>query len=71
MVWPTHSYLVHSVDQRGAHLFIEQEPSTINEIVSLRKAMGLEVNGDDIQKLVEQHGEKLITNQLMDLRCKQ
>ena len=33
--------------------------------------MGLEVNEDNIEKLVEEHGQELTTNKLMDLHCEQ
>ncbi|XP_019512623.1 PREDICTED: tigger transposable element-derived protein 1-like [Hipposideros armiger] len=45
----------------------EQEPLVVDEIVSLGKTMGLEVNEDDIQELVEEHGQEPTTDQLMDL----
>ncbi|GBM57130.1 hypothetical protein AVEN_237371-1 [Araneus ventricosus] len=36
----------------------------VNEIVSLDKIMGLEVDNDDINKLVEQHSQELTTEEL-------
>ncbi|VFV30728.1 Hypothetical predicted protein [Lynx pardinus] len=33
--------------------------------------MGLEVNEDAIQELVEEHGQELTTDKLMDLHCEQ
>ncbi|KAM9457481.1 tigger transposable element-derived protein 1-like [Clarias gariepinus] len=49
----------------------EQKPvvEIENEIVSLGKKMGLEVNEDDIQELLEEHGHELTTDELMDLHC--
>ncbi|XP_023665526.1 histone-lysine N-methyltransferase EHMT2 isoform X7 [Paramormyrops kingsleyae] len=49
----------------------EQEPPVVNEIVSLGKTLGLEVNEEDIQELVEEHGQELTTDELMDLRREQ
>ncbi|XP_071977828.1 methionine aminopeptidase 1D, mitochondrial isoform X1 [Engystomops pustulosus] len=48
----------------------EFEP-IVDEIVFLGKAMGLEVNEDDIEELVEEHGQELTTEELMDLHCEQ
>ena len=49
----------------------EHELPVVNEIVSLWKTVGLEVNEDNIQELAEEHGQELNTEQLMDLHCKQ
>ena len=49
----------------------EQEPPVVDEIVSLRKIMGLEVNEDNIQELVEEHVQELNTDKLMDLHHEQ
>ncbi|KAM6168259.1 tigger transposable element-derived protein 1-like [Erethizon dorsatum] len=49
----------------------EQEPPVVDEIVSLGKTMGLEVNEDDIQELVEERGQELTTEELMDLHREQ
>ncbi|KAJ7303222.1 hypothetical protein JRQ81_012158 [Phrynocephalus forsythii] len=49
----------------------EQEPAVVREIVSLGKALGLEVNEDDVQELVEEHGRDLTTDELMDLHREQ
>ncbi|XP_018410276.1 PREDICTED: tigger transposable element-derived protein 1-like [Nanorana parkeri] len=49
----------------------EQESPVVDEIVSLGKTMGLEVNEDDIQELVEEHGQELTTDELMHLHCEQ
>ncbi|XP_068224266.1 tigger transposable element-derived protein 1-like, partial [Palaemon carinicauda] len=38
----------------------------VEEIVSLGKSMGLEVDEDDITKLVEEHHEELITEELLE-----
>ncbi|VFV43260.1 Hypothetical predicted protein, partial [Lynx pardinus] len=45
----------------------QQELPVIDESVSLGKTTGLEVNGDDIQELVEEHGQELTPNKPMDL----
>nr|XP_020452715.1 tigger transposable element-derived protein 1 [Monopterus albus] len=49
----------------------EQQPPVVDEIMSLGKTMGLEVNEDDIQELVEEHGQELTTNELIDLHREQ
>ncbi|XP_013365403.1 PREDICTED: tigger transposable element-derived protein 1-like [Chinchilla lanigera] len=49
----------------------EQEPPVVDEIMSLGKTLGLEVNEDDIQEMVEEHGQELTTEELMDLHRKQ
>uniref|UniRef100_A0A8D2J1Y1 DDE-1 domain-containing protein n=2 Tax=Varanus komodoensis TaxID=61221 RepID=A0A8D2J1Y1_VARKO len=65
-LWPD---CVPGHDMEGlAH---KQEPPVVNEIVSLGKAMGLEVDEDDIQELVEEHGQELTTDELMDLHREQ
>ena len=45
----------------------KQEPPAVNKTVSLGKSMRLEVNEDDSQELVEEHGQELTTDELMDL----
>ncbi|VFV45836.1 Hypothetical predicted protein, partial [Lynx pardinus] len=49
----------------------EQEPPVADDIVSLGRTMGLEVNEDNIQDLAEEIGRELTTNELMDLNRKQ
>lgn len=49
----------------------ENEPPIVDEIVSLGKTMGLEVNDADIQELVEEHSQELTINELMDLHREQ
>ena len=49
----------------------EQGPPVVDEIVCLWKTMGLEVNEDYIQELVEEHVPELNTGELMDLQCEQ
>jgi len=49
----------------------EQELPVVDEIVSLGKIMGLEVNEDNIQVLVEEHVQELNTDELMDLHREQ
>ncbi|GBN37484.1 hypothetical protein AVEN_26089-1 [Araneus ventricosus] len=41
----------------------------VNEMVSLVKIMGLDVDNNDIDELVEDHSEELITEKLMELHC--
>ncbi|KAJ7317101.1 hypothetical protein JRQ81_003263 [Phrynocephalus forsythii] len=45
----------------------DQEPVVVNDIVSLGETMGLEVDEDDVQELVEEHGQELTTDELIDL----
>ncbi|VFV43162.1 Hypothetical predicted protein [Lynx pardinus] len=45
----------------------DQELPVVTKSVSLGKARGLEVNKDDIQELVEEHGQELTTDELTDL----
>ncbi|PNF40924.1 hypothetical protein B7P43_G14973 [Cryptotermes secundus] len=41
----------------------------VNEIVSLAKIMGLEVDNNDIDELVEENSQELTTEELMELHC--
>ncbi|PNF38634.1 hypothetical protein B7P43_G02310 [Cryptotermes secundus] len=41
----------------------------VNEIVALAKTMGLEVDNNDIDELVEEHSQELTTEDLMELHC--
>ncbi|PNF27366.1 hypothetical protein B7P43_G01189 [Cryptotermes secundus] len=41
----------------------------VNEIVSLAKIMGLEVDNSDIDELVEEHIQELTTEELMEFHC--
>ncbi|GBM72560.1 hypothetical protein AVEN_81831-1 [Araneus ventricosus] len=41
----------------------------VNEIVSLAMIGGLEVDSNDIDKLVEEHNQERTTKELMDLHC--
>ncbi|PNF19045.1 hypothetical protein B7P43_G11706 [Cryptotermes secundus] len=41
----------------------------VNEIVSLIKIMGLEVDNNDIDELVEKHSQELTTEELMEFHC--
>ena len=49
----------------------EQQPPVVDETVSLGKTRGLEVNKDDIQELVEEHGQEPTTDELMGLHHEQ
>nr|XP_033807654.1 tigger transposable element-derived protein 1-like [Geotrypetes seraphini] len=49
----------------------EQEPPIVNEIVSLGTTLGLDMNEDDIQELMEERGQELTTDELMDLNLVQ
>ncbi|PNF35334.1 hypothetical protein B7P43_G02588 [Cryptotermes secundus] len=41
----------------------------VNKIVSLAKIMGLEVDNNDIDDLLEEHSQELTTEELMELHC--
>nr|XP_023656335.1 tigger transposable element-derived protein 1-like isoform X2 [Paramormyrops kingsleyae] len=66
-VWP------EAVPQRDFEGFEEQEEEMIDdlflmeEIVSLGRSMGLEVDGGDVQELVEEHDPELSTQDLHEL----
>ncbi|XP_066231909.1 zinc finger MYM-type protein 6 isoform X4 [Saccopteryx leptura] len=49
----------------------EPEVSVVEEIVSLGKSMGLEVNEEDIDDLIEKHSEELTTEELKELQQQQ
>ncbi|XP_064121668.1 tigger transposable element-derived protein 1-like [Macrobrachium nipponense] len=46
----------------------EPEPIVVDEIVSLGKSMGLEVDEADMNDLVEEHQEELMTQELIELQ---
>ncbi|GBM32881.1 hypothetical protein AVEN_21748-1 [Araneus ventricosus] len=41
----------------------------INQIASLYKIMGMEVDNNDIYELVEEHSQEVTTEELMELHC--
>ncbi|GBM41583.1 hypothetical protein AVEN_169181-1 [Araneus ventricosus] len=43
--------------------------SVVNEIVSLAKIRGLEVDSNDIDEIVEEHNQELTTEELTELHC--
>ena len=45
--------------------------SAVEDAVSLGKSMGLEVDGDDVEALVEDHNTELPTEELQDLQREQ
>ncbi|XP_040177160.1 tigger transposable element-derived protein 1-like isoform X2 [Rana temporaria] len=45
----------------------ELEPPVVHQILSLGEIMGLEVNEEDIEELLEEYGQELTTDELMDL----
>ncbi|KAM9457775.1 tigger transposable element-derived protein 1-like isoform 1-T1 [Clarias gariepinus] len=67
-LWPD-CVLESDLDSNPAWFAQEQEPLVVNEIVSLGKILGLEVNDGDIQELLEEHVQELTTDELMDLHC--
>ncbi|XP_070586956.1 tigger transposable element-derived protein 1-like, partial [Erythrolamprus reginae] len=60
-----------AVSNRTSETLEEAEPIILEEIVSLGQSMGLEVNEDDIEDLVEEHSEELTTEELKDLQQQQ
>ncbi|XP_070619108.1 tigger transposable element-derived protein 1-like [Erythrolamprus reginae] len=48
--------------------FEQAEPVILEEIVSLGKSMGLEVNEDDIDDLIEEHNQEQTTEELKELQ---
>ncbi|KAL6464622.1 hypothetical protein MHYP_G00269390 [Metynnis hypsauchen] len=59
------------MSERTFEGFDQPEPIILEELVSLGKSMGLEVNENDIDDLVEEHGEELTTEELKDLQQQQ
>lgn len=67
-LWP---HVAADRDFEGFEPEIEPESEVLEEIVSLGKSMGLEVDEGDIHKLVEEHGEELSTDELKELHMMQ
>lgn len=55
----------------GAFKGLEPEVSVVEEIVSLGKSMGLEVDERDVNELVEEQSLELTTEELHDLHSQQ
>lgn len=49
----------------------EEPDSVVEDIVSMGKSMGLEVNDEDIEELVEEHNQDLTTEELQELHREQ
>ena len=49
----------------------DRQPAVLDDIVSLGKAMGLDVDSNDVEELVEYHRSKLTTKELQDLHGEQ
>ncbi|KAG7165919.1 Tigger transposable element-derived protein 1-like 191 [Homarus americanus] len=65
-LWP------ECVLQRDFEGFEElEEEAVVHEIVSLGNSMGLEVDDDDVEKLVEEHSKELSTEELLELHKEQ
>ncbi|KAG7171473.1 Cyclic AMP-dependent transcription factor ATF-2-like [Homarus americanus] len=61
-LWP------ECVLQRDFEGFEElEEEAVVHEIVSLDNSMGLEVDDDDVEELVEEHSKELSTEELLEL----
>ncbi|GBN52903.1 hypothetical protein AVEN_44443-1 [Araneus ventricosus] len=58
--------VLSNVTLRNRRLPVEQ---IVNEILSLAKIMGMEVDSNDIDELVEEHNQELSTEELMELHC--
>ncbi|KAG7168424.1 Tigger transposable element-derived protein 1-like 213 [Homarus americanus] len=66
LLWP------ECVLQRGFEGFEElEEEAVVHEIVSLGNSMGLEVDDDDFEELVEEHSKELSTEELLELHKEQ
>ncbi|KAG7174220.1 putative Tigger transposable element-derived protein 1-like 279 [Homarus americanus] len=48
-----------------------EEEAVVHEIVSLGNSMGLEVDDDDVEELVEEHSKELSTEELLELHKEQ
>lgn len=66
-LWPD---VVAPRDVDGLEVEGEVEPE-VDEIISLGKDMGLEVNDEDINKLIQEHKEELSTAKLKELEAMQ
>jgi hypothetical protein len=49
----------------------EQNVAFVEEIVSLRMSMGVEVDSEDVEELMEDHNAELTTEELLDLYIEQ
>ncbi|XP_059558184.1 tigger transposable element-derived protein 1-like isoform X1 [Myotis daubentonii] len=64
-LWP------ESVADRACEGCEDKPVSVVEDIVSLGKCMGLEVDDDDVEELVEDHNTELTTEELQDLQREQ
>ena len=65
-VWPS------CVPEREEFEGLEADAAAVvDEIVSLGKNMGLEVDGNDLEELIEDHSGELTTDELVDLQNEQ
>ncbi|KAG7165908.1 hypothetical protein Hamer_G011810 [Homarus americanus] len=65
-LWP------ECVLQRDFEVFEElEEEAVVHEIVALGNSMGLEVDDDDVEELVEEHSKELSTEELLELHKEQ
>ncbi|XP_014392726.1 PREDICTED: tigger transposable element-derived protein 1-like isoform X2 [Myotis brandtii] len=64
-LWP------ESVADRACEGCEDKPVSVVEDIVSLGKSMGLEVDDDDVEELVEDHNTELTTEELQDLQKEQ
>ncbi|KAK3568773.1 hypothetical protein QTP86_017433, partial [Hemibagrus guttatus] len=60
-----------AVPDRDFQGFGEEPETVVDDIVSMGKTMGLEVNDDDIEELVEEHWQELTTEEVQELQKEQ
>ncbi|XP_066242692.1 tigger transposable element-derived protein 1-like [Saccopteryx leptura] len=63
-LWPG---CVHVTDFEGFEPSADDPTHVVQSIVDLGKSMGLEVSGEDVEELVDDHSEELTTEELQDL----
>lgn len=49
----------------------EEEPELVDDIVSVGKSLGLEINNDDVEELLDEHQAELTTEELLHLQNEQ
>ncbi|XP_064120411.1 uncharacterized protein LOC135225079 [Macrobrachium nipponense] len=69
--WKDHYNIVICLQRDFEGFEPETEQEELEEIVSLGKSMGLEVDEGDVNKLVEEHEEELSTEELKELQMMQ
>ena len=59
------------MEERDFEGFEPDDPNIVEEIVSMGKSMGLEVDEGDVNELVVEHEEELTTEELRELQAEQ